>query len=197
MAQISAATLDQVHPWRFFGVTYGERVGGDRALYRRVLSDGTILSATVRDADGRPVCEEIVVRFANGARNVGRELAISELELAINESDQHRVFDERTQRPIPLLAMSEIPYGVAVRGSRGRTTSWPDERRAVFVRDLQAAKSASWQLSRRRERELANNAVARGLAVADQPEGRQSRWRLTAAGEDAASRYRPVLLTAG
>jgi hypothetical protein len=172
------------------GVTYSDRVGRDRAFYQRTLGDGTKLFAYVMEDDGRPRCDEIKIQFGNGARNVGRELAINELEHAINNSDQHGVRDAKTGRIIPLLALSDVPHGVPVRGSRVRPNSWPDDRLAALVRDLENGESLRWHLSRRRERELARKAVDRGLAERGETDGRKLTWKLTPRGQTAASRHR-------
>jgi hypothetical protein len=170
------------------GVTYSDRVGRDRAFYQRILSDGTKLFAYVSDDAGRPRCDEIKIQFARGARDVGRELAISELEDAINNSDRHGVRDASTGKIIPLLALSDVPHGVAVRGSRGRPSSWPDERLAAFIGDLEKGTSDKWHLSRRRQRELAHDAVDRGLAEPAAAGGRVLEWRLTPRGSAAMRR---------
>lgn len=174
-------------PWQFFGLIHGARAGEDRALFERLLNDGTRLVARVGVVDGRPVCHEITATFPSGARNIGRELAIGELERAINDSDRHGVRDERTGTIVPLLSLSEIPVGVPVRGSRARESKWTDERLAALVDDLANGNSGEWHLSRTRIRELANQAVARGLAELRSTAPRR-RWTLTAVGEAALSR---------
>lgn len=111
--------------WHLLGVQFGDKVGGDRAIYRHLLDDGTRLTARVRNDDGRPVCFEITATFPNHARDFGRELAISELESVINENELVRFRDARTGKPVSAFALSEIPVGVPVRGSRGRSDGGP------------------------------------------------------------------------
>ena len=141
--------------WELVGVSYGGRVGGDRAHFGRVLADGTRLIAKVRDENGRPLCDEITALFANGARDVGRELAISELEDAINNSDRHGTLNANGDF-VSLFAFSEIPYGVPVRSSRGRPALWTDRRLAELVRDLEDDMTGRWGLKRNTIRQRAN-----------------------------------------
>jgi hypothetical protein len=88
-----------LHKWRLLGVSFSEKVGGDRAIYAKELRDGTRLVARVRDNDSRPLCDEITTTFPAGARDFGRELAISELERVINDNDQLWFRDARTGQP--------------------------------------------------------------------------------------------------
>lgn len=167
--------------WDLFGVIYGRRVGGDRAHFHRVLADGTRLIAKVRNENGRPLCDEITAVFANGARDFGRDLAISELEDAINNSDRHGTLNADGEF-VPLFAFCEIPYGVPVRGSRGRPAQWTDRRLAELIRDLEDDTAGRWGLQRNTIRQRANQAVSRGLAEPAESLGGRRRWRLTDQG---------------
>lgn len=165
--------------WELHGVVFGDLVGSDRAIYHRKLSDGTLLVALVRDADGRPVCDEIIARFRNGARDFGRELAITELETVINEAWTY--IDAETGEPAALFAQSEIPVDAPLRGSRSRKSQWSDSRLAALVRDLEKNDTDHWYLARNSIRQRANEAVRRGIAEVA-AEGPPKRWRLTADG---------------
>jgi hypothetical protein len=167
--------------WEFFGLGFGDRVGGDRALYRRKLDDGTLLIARVRTANERPEVHEITATFPHGARDFGRELAITELEQVINDNDQWSFRDARTGQRVSSFVLSEIPVGVPVRGSRGRKLHWTEARLAALVLDLENDDTAEWHLERNTLRQRANEAVRRGIAqvAADGP---PKRWRLTPVG---------------
>ena len=179
-----AAYSERAMPgWELHGVVFEDR--GGRVVYHRRLVDGTLLVALVRNADGRPECDEIIARFPNGARNFGRELAITELERVIN--DAWTYVDPRTGEPTALFALSEIPVSVSVRGSRSRESKWSDTRLAELVRDLEKDDTDHWHLTRRSLRERANQAVQQGIAeVADNRPPK--RWQLTAYGADLLRR---------
>jgi hypothetical protein len=167
--------------WRFLMLTFDQRVGGDRALYERVLSDGTRLVARVRESGGRPLCDEITATFPDGAGDFGRELAIGELEHVINDNDRFGFRDARTGNLTSPFSLSEIPVGVPVLGSRARKLQWTDRRLAELVRDLETGYTERWHLERNTIRQRANQAVRRGLAEVENygpPKG----WRLTASG---------------
>jgi hypothetical protein len=167
--------------WRLLGVNFGARVGGDRVLYERILDDGTRLIAKVRTADGHPVCDEITATFPDGARDFGRELAISELEQVINESDRHGVMTG-DGTIVPILSISEFPLGVPVQGSRGRKPQWDDRRYAELVRDIENGTIERWQLERNTIRQYANKAVKRSIAEPTASDGPHKSWRLTEKG---------------
>jgi hypothetical protein len=164
------------------GVWFGnERGTGAIAFYERILNDGTRLGAKVRNKGGRPFCYEIVGKFDEGARDFGRELAISELEQVINENDLHRYPDARTGEMRSMFEFTDIPTDVPVRGSRGRQSVWDDRHLAEFVRDLENGVAPNYQ--RNTIRQLATKACERGLAeVADN--GPPKAWRLTAHGQE-------------
>src|SRR5580765_305237 len=149
--------------WRFRGVNFSELVGGDQAWYERVLDDGTRLIAYVGDDGGRPICNQIIAIFPTGARNFGRELAITELEQVINNNDRIMVQSTHTGERISPFALTDIPVA-PVRGSRGRKIRWTDRRLAELVRDLQRGDAAKWHLERNSIRQRANEAVRRGIA---------------------------------
>ena len=188
MANISAApststasTVPNMPQWRLLRIDFGLKVGGDRASYERLLDDGTRLVARVRNSGGRPLCDEITATFPSGARDFGRELAISELERVINDNDKLSSGDARTGKRTSPFAVTEIPVGVPVLGSRGRKTQWTDKRLAELVHDLEKGDTEHWHLERNTIRQRANDAVGRGIAqVAD--DGPPKRWRLTPAG---------------
>jgi hypothetical protein len=167
--------------WRFIMLTFDPKVGGDKALYERILSDGTRLIARVRNDGGRPLCDEITATFPAGARDFGRELAISELERVINDNDQFWFRDARTGERVSFFALSEIPVGVPVAGSRGRKGRWTDKLLAELVHDLEIGDTAHWHLERNTIRQRANQAVRRGIAELADSRPPKS-WRLTARG---------------
>jgi hypothetical protein len=169
----------------FRGVLFGEKFGSDRAWFERTLVDGTQLIAWVGgDDDGHLVCTEMQVRFSKAARDIGRELAVSELERAIGNSDLHCFKDARTGKRVPVLALSTVPYRGRVRGSRGRPSSWSDTRLAQVVDDLEHDRGEQRHLSRRRVRELANLAETRGIAEPGRMADRRKTWRLTRMGRN-------------
>jgi hypothetical protein len=165
--------------WELHGVVFGDLVGSDRAIYHRQLADGTLLVARVRNAEGRPMCDEIVARFPNGARDFGRELAITELERVIN--DAWTYIDAKTGEPSAIFALSEIPVAAPLRGSRSRESQWTDTRLAHLVRDLESDHTEHWHLTRSYLRQRANEAVRRGIAEVA-AHGPPKRWRLTSYG---------------
>jgi hypothetical protein len=175
--------VSQLPNWELIGMSFGERVGGDRAIYRRHLDDGTLLVARVRDAQGRPECDEITAKFPNGARDFGRELAVTELEQTINDNDKLWYRDPRTGDPASIFVLSEIPVGVPVRGSRGRQTRWTETRLAELVRDLQNDDTRHWHFERNTLRQRANEAVRRGIAEVA-TKGPPKRWRLAPHGQE-------------
>jgi hypothetical protein len=169
--------------WRLRGSGFGGERARPHWLFERVLSDGTRLLAKVQRVGDRPVCVEITAKFPDGARDFGRELAITELEHAINDSDQHKFRDARTGELVSPLVFTDVPLGVPVLGSRGRTSEWTDRRLAELVRHLENGDTTHWHLARNTLRQLGNNAVRRGIAeVLDV--GPPKRWKLNARGHD-------------
>jgi hypothetical protein len=168
---------------QFIGISFGDRVGGDRAIYHRQLNDGTLLVARVKAAGGRPQVDEIVARLSDPAKDFGREIAITELEKVVNDNDTWSFPDARTAMRVSPFVLSEIPIGVPLRGSRGRPTRWTDRRYAELVRDLQDGDSSRWYLERNTIRQRANEAVRRGIALVS-AEAPPKRWRLTAHGAE-------------
>lgn len=169
--------------WQLRGVTFGEKVGDDRAIFERVLDDGVRLVARVRERDGRTICSEITAIFPDGARDFGRELAITELEQAINESDRFTFRDARTGELKSPFVFTEIPIGVPVIGSRGRKQQWTDERLAALIQDIEDDDVERWHLARNTIRQRANRAVLRGIAEVADP-GPPKTWALTAHGRE-------------
>jgi hypothetical protein len=167
--------------WQLLGVAFGEKVGDDRAIFERLLDDGVRLLARVRERDGRPICCEITATFPDGARDFGREIAITELEQAINDSDRLAFRDARTGELKSPFVFSEIPVGVPVIGSRGRNSEWTEQRLAELIRDLGLDNITHWHLERNSIRQRANQAVRLGIAeVVDQ--GPPKTWALTSHG---------------
>lgn len=164
--------------WRYLGSSFGDRATGDRAIFIRELEDGVRLQATVKTTGGRPVVEEITATFPDGARDFGRELAISELEQVINESDRHGVMTA-DGTIVPILSITDFPVGVPVKGSRGRAPEWTDVRLAQLVRDIETDTTDRWHLQWGTIRQHANTAVHRGIAEPAPKAGATKRWRLT------------------
>jgi len=134
-----------------------------------------------------PVCDEITATFPEVARDFGRELAISELEEAINESDRHGIMTG-DGTIVPILSISEFPVGVPVKGSRGRKPQWTDRRYAELVRDIENGTVGHWRLARNTVRQYANEAVRRGIAEPASAAGSWKRGiRPTRAGSSSAT----------
>jgi hypothetical protein len=129
--------------------------------------------------DGRPLVDRIETTFPDGARDFGRELAISELEAAVNDLDRHQTL-RSSGEPFPILTLSGFPLGVALRGSRGRRPSRSDRDLATLIDALEHGRPLN--LSRRRIRELAATATTKGLAEPI-PGSRPRRWQLTLHGQ--------------
>lgn len=171
--------------WHLRRMTFGDTAAGHCAFFERVVGDGVLLTATVKSDGTRPFIESVTASFAGQARDFGRDLAWSDLERAINDSDLHRVETTNKGR-MPVLALGEFLTGVPVRSSRGRPPQWTDARLAALVHDLEAAEVAAvarrWYLAATTIRQRANEAVRRGIAEPRPTNGGRKSWRLTVFG---------------